>query len=129
MAVSVRMDPLLERDLERAARLAGVSKSQFIIGAVERALGRKHPYELLMQVEREFGLGAAAAPSGRKSAGSAAGEEPTHGERLQRILREKHDAEVRDWQAWQAGQAHADLKAAEPTPAERRAAPRRRAKR
>ena len=39
MAVSVRMDPLLEKELEQAARRQGVSKSQFIITAVERALG------------------------------------------------------------------------------------------
>ena len=41
MAVSVRMEPLLERELEQAARRQGVTKSQFIIAAVERALGRK----------------------------------------------------------------------------------------
>lgn len=54
MAVSVRMEPLLEKELELAARLKGVTKSQFIIDAVERALGRKDPYQLLMQVREEF---------------------------------------------------------------------------
>ena len=40
MAVSVRMSPLLEKELELAAQRKGVTKSQFIIEAVERALGR-----------------------------------------------------------------------------------------
>ena len=41
MAVSVRMDPLLEKELELAASRQGVTKSQFIIDAVERALGAR----------------------------------------------------------------------------------------
>lgn len=53
MAVSVRMDPLLEKELEQAARRQGVSKSQFIIRAVERALGRKDPAQLYAQVMEE----------------------------------------------------------------------------
>ena len=46
MAVSVRMDPLMEKELELAARRQGITKSQFIIAAVERALGRKDPTTL-----------------------------------------------------------------------------------
>lgn len=53
MAVSVRMDPLMEKELELAAKRKGVTKSQFIIEAVERALGRKDPYALLMQLKAE----------------------------------------------------------------------------
>ena len=53
MAVSVRMEPLLERELEQAARRQGVTKSQFIIAAVERALGRKDPAQLYNQVMEE----------------------------------------------------------------------------
>jgi len=53
MAVSVRMDPLMEKELELAAKRLGVTKSQFIIDAVERALGRKNPYELMMQLKAE----------------------------------------------------------------------------
>ncbi|MGB4583326.1 MAG: hypothetical protein WBI05_04285 [Rhodoferax sp.] len=53
MAVSVRMDPLLERELELAAKRQGLTKSQFIINAVELALGRKDPYALYQQVMRE----------------------------------------------------------------------------
>lgn len=51
MAVSVRMDPLLEKQLELAARRQGVTKSQFIVDAVERALGRKNPYELMVALK------------------------------------------------------------------------------
>ena len=53
MAVSVRMDPLMEKELELAAKRKGVTKSQFIIDAVERALGRKNPYALMMQLKAE----------------------------------------------------------------------------
>lgn len=54
MAVSVRMDPLMEMELELAAKRKGVTKSQFIIAAVERALGRKNPYELMLQAKAEM---------------------------------------------------------------------------
>ena len=53
MAVSVRMDPLLEAELAHAAERQGVTKSQFIIAAVERALGRKNPYELMLALQAE----------------------------------------------------------------------------
>lgn len=53
MTISVRMDPLLERELELAAKRKGVSKSQFVIEAVERALGRRNPYELMMALKAE----------------------------------------------------------------------------
>lgn len=53
MAVSVRMDPLLEIELAQAAQRQGITKSQFIIAAVERALGRKNPYELMLALKAE----------------------------------------------------------------------------
>jgi hypothetical protein len=53
MAVSVRMDPLLEIELQQAAERQGITKSQFIIAAVERALGRKNPYELMVVLQAE----------------------------------------------------------------------------
>ncbi len=53
MAVSVRMDPLLEKELEQAAKRQGITKSQFIIDAVQRALGRKNPYELMLALKAE----------------------------------------------------------------------------
>ena len=53
MAVSVRMDPLLERELALAAKRKGITKSQFVIEAVERALGRPNPYELMIALSAE----------------------------------------------------------------------------
>lgn len=53
MAVSVRMDPLLERELDVAAKRRGITKSQFIVEAVEKALGRRNPYELMQQFQAE----------------------------------------------------------------------------
>ena len=66
MAVSVRMDPLLERELEAAARRQGVTKSQFIVDAVERALGRKNPFALMeaLQAEETRGAYGNAPPAG-----------------------------------------------------------------
>ena len=54
MAVSVRMNPELEKELELAAQSKGITKSQFIIDTVEHALGRKDPYQLLLQVRAEM---------------------------------------------------------------------------
>ncbi len=53
MAVSVRLEPMLEKELELTAKRMGVTKSQFIVSALERALGRKNPYELLIKVQSE----------------------------------------------------------------------------
>ena len=55
MTISVRIDPLLERELELVAKRKGLTKSQFVIEAIERALGRRNPYELMMtfKVEEE----------------------------------------------------------------------------
>ena len=61
MVMSVRMDPLLERELELAAQRQGITKSQFVIGAVERALGRKNPYDLLVALKAEEALAGHAA--------------------------------------------------------------------
>jgi predicted DNA-binding protein len=69
MAISVRMDPLLERELESAAKRLGKTKSQFIIDAVERALGRRNPYELMQRLiaEEKTGVyGAAPDPAGSR---------------------------------------------------------------
>ena len=53
MVMSVRMDPLLERELELAAQRQGITKSQFVIDAVEKALGRKNAYELMVRLQAE----------------------------------------------------------------------------
>jgi RHH-type rel operon transcriptional repressor/antitoxin RelB len=89
MAVSVRMDPLLERELEAAARLQGVSKSQFIIDAVERALGRKNPYELLLKVREEV-AGYSVSLKSAASEPARAGESTR--QRVRRVLKARHDA-------------------------------------
>jgi predicted DNA-binding protein len=57
MAVSVRMNPLLEKELELAAKRRGITKSQFIIEAVERSLGRKDPYQLMVALQAEEARG------------------------------------------------------------------------
>ena len=85
MAVSVRMDPLLEIELQQAAERQGVTKSQFIIAAVERALGRKNPYALMLELkagEPRVKHKAAQAPYDTASAKAA----------LRKKLKAKHNA-------------------------------------
>lgn len=90
MAVSVRMDPLMEKELELAAKRRGVTKSQFIIEAVGRALGRKDPAALYQQVMENAGVYSAA------EAASPPVEQP-----LRAKLQGKHDVEAADWLAFQ----------------------------
>ncbi len=47
MAVSVRLDPVVEARLTQQANLLGVTKSDFIKDALERVLGMKDPVALL----------------------------------------------------------------------------------
>ncbi len=97
MAVSVRMDPLLEKQLELAAQRKGVTKSQFIIEAVERALGHKNPYDLMLQVHAE-------APHAERESTPASlldADRPM-AEQLRRKLAAGHDAARSDWEAFQA---------------------------
>lgn len=104
MTVSVRMDPLLEKELELAAKRQGVTKSQFIVDAVERALGRKDPYQLLNQVREEFAeyrVSTAPAHADSAAAGDVNGEGLSHSDRLRATLRAKHDQDTRDWQRHQ----------------------------
>jgi predicted DNA-binding protein len=63
MAISVRMDPLLEKELELAAKRQGITKSQFVIDAVQRALGRKNPYELMLALQAEEARGVYGKPA------------------------------------------------------------------
>ena len=62
MPVSVRMSPLLEKELNLAAQKQGITKSLFIIRAVERALGRKNPYELMLALKAEEARGMVGKP-------------------------------------------------------------------
>ena len=57
MAVSLRMDPMLEKELDLAAKRRGISKSRFIVEAVERALGRKDPYAMLLKIQAQQAAG------------------------------------------------------------------------
>lgn len=61
MAVSVRLDPLIEAKLTQQATLLGVTKSDFIKDALERVLGMKNPATLLKQVRRSGKMGRPAA--------------------------------------------------------------------
>jgi hypothetical protein len=113
MTVSVRMNPLLENELELAAKRQGVSKSQFIVDAVERALGRKDPYQLLQQVRGEFA-------ALRKSAATVASDaaiqvgKPSTSERLRQKLKAQHDADTRDWQQLQTTKASPGVRKSAP---------------
>lgn len=98
MAVSVRMDPLLEKELEQAARRLGQTKSQFIIDAVERALGRKNPAQLYRQVMEKVADYRVADPAPL----DVPVQPPSTGERVREKLRAQHEAQSRDWLAYQA---------------------------
>ena len=100
MTVSVRMNTLLEKELELAAKRQGVTKSQFIVDAVERALGRKDPYQLLQQVREEFAEYRVAARSIEGTATSDANGLSTS-DRLRSKLKSRHDEDTRDWQLHQ----------------------------
>ena len=78
MAVSVRMAPLLEKQLEQAAKRQGLTKSQFIINAVERAWGGKNPLELMTALkaeEEQRAYGPLASPADRTVAQAYEGYE------------------------------------------------------
>jgi hypothetical protein len=65
--LSVRLDPVLERRVEKEARLRGVTKSEVVKDALERVLGmKKNPYELLLQIR-------SGKPMGRPFASTATG--------------------------------------------------------
>jgi predicted DNA-binding protein len=57
MAVSVRLDPVIEARLTQQASLLGVTKSDFIKDVLERVLGLKNPAALLRDVRSGWKLG------------------------------------------------------------------------
>ena len=57
MAVSVRLDPVVEAKLTQQAALLGITKSDFIKDAIDRVLGIKNPAALLKQVRRSGKMG------------------------------------------------------------------------
>ncbi len=115
MTVSVRMNPLLERELEVAAKQRGVSKSQFIVQAVQRALGQKDPYALLLKLQ----AGAqACTDSDSFVRASDLADEPASStnDPLRRKLMTKQDESMIDWLAYQAAKKQG--KAWTPEPAQ-----------
>lgn len=103
MAVSLRMDALLEKELELAAKQRGISKSQFIVDAVHRALGRKDPFALLEQIQSQsvshvsdVATAYAATPA------SASTNSVNPSTQLKAKLAAKQEAAMADWQAFQA---------------------------
>lgn len=90
MAVSVRMDPLMEKELELAAKRQGVTKSQFIIAAVARALGHKDPAALYHKVMADMAAYRSVRPETEDAPPSA----------LQEKLRTQYAAEQEDYAAY-----------------------------
>jgi hypothetical protein len=114
------MDPLLEQDLEAAARRQGVTKSQFIVDAVERALGRRNPYELLQKVERELAPLRAAEQRAARRRESVPDDDKSMSSRYREALRVKHEADLRDWEAHHAKRAPAARRATAKTSGSRK---------
>ena len=57
MAVSIRLDPVLEAKVTQQAKMLGITKSDFIKDAIERVLGVKNPAALLREVRSGRKLG------------------------------------------------------------------------
>ena len=98
MAISVRMDPLLEKEMALAAKRKGLTKSQFVINAVQTALGKRDPHALMNAIvaeEEQRAHGPAALDSERRAATAfEAYEQPydTDASRAQLLnkLKDKH---------------------------------------
>jgi RHH-type rel operon transcriptional repressor/antitoxin RelB len=50
MALSVRLDPIIEKRIEQESRRLGITKSEFVKDALERVLGYKDPVALLDEI-------------------------------------------------------------------------------
>jgi hypothetical protein len=66
VALSVRLDPVMEARVEEETRRLGISKSDLVKDALELRLGLKNPYALLRQVR-------SGAPSGNPGLSEATG--------------------------------------------------------
>ena len=100
MALSVRMDPLLEKELEQAAKRRGITKSQFIVEAVERALGRNNPGEIYLKVMQEMASYKVHSPVAADTSDLA-----PHKKALQEKLRAKHAQEQADYADYLSAQS------------------------
>ena len=61
MALSVRLNPVIEARMDQESRRLGITKSEFVKDALERVLGLKDPSTLLDQVRRGKPMGQPAA--------------------------------------------------------------------
>ena len=91
MAVSLRMDPMLEKELALAAKRRGISKSRFIVEAVERALGRKDPYAMLLKVHAQLAAGQFGPPVAPENGTELQYDSETSRQVMLRKFRDKHD--------------------------------------
>ena len=57
MVLCIEFEPALEAKLEEEARKLGISKSEFVKDALERALGIKNPADLLSQARSGTPMG------------------------------------------------------------------------
>jgi|LauGreDrversion4_2_1035121.scaffolds.fasta_scaffold994969_2 hypothetical protein len=104
MAVSVRMEPLLEKELEAAAKRQGITKSQFIIAAVERALGKRDPVRLYEQAMSMSPAAFIAEPQPGAVAGAPSGHElPPEPGSYREALARKFKQQEADWLAYHQG--------------------------
>ncbi|MDP2795516.1 MAG: ribbon-helix-helix protein, CopG family [Sulfurisoma sp.] len=83
MALSVRLDPLLEGRVEQEARRLGITKSEFVKDALERVLGLKSPAAIYRQVIDQEAY-RVMEPTTDLSENA--------GERVKALLREKHSS-------------------------------------
>lgn len=78
MALSVRLDPIIEAKIEEESKRLGITKSELVKDALELRLGLKNPYDLLRRAR-------SGTPMGNPSASEAAGTA------LKAKLRAKHN--------------------------------------
>lgn len=117
MALSVRMDPLLEKELESTSRRRGITKSQFIIEAVELALGRKDAYQLLLKVRGSVAPNAQEALEPQDVIKRPIPQSANTRDRVQEKLRSRHAEDTADWLAARAAPKKPDVSASASAPA------------
>jgi RHH-type rel operon transcriptional repressor/antitoxin RelB len=83
MALSVRLDPLLESRVEQEARRRGISKSEFVKDVLERVLGLKNPSAIYSQIIDQEAY---------KVTEPATNLSENTGERVKALLRAKHSS-------------------------------------
>ncbi|MGH7087877.1 MAG: hypothetical protein ACREFQ_03165 [Stellaceae bacterium] len=57
MTLTVRMDKALEMRVAQEAKRRGMTKSEFVRDTLERSLGYKDPYELLLKIRSNTPMG------------------------------------------------------------------------